>query len=106
MKNFKNFILMTSIISFSAFAASDLVKEFTKRRSIVQSLEIKKVYRFLKNQGKAPHDLKELEMLNSYGKFAVRFKNDDVCFGDTESESIECFNAVGFRTYFAAGDSD
>ena len=99
-------VLFIFLFSASAFAASDLVKEFTKRRKVIQSQEVKKVYSFLQFLSKDPADLKELEMLNNYGKFAARFKNDDVCFGDTETESLQCYNAIGFQTYFEAGDAD
>lgn len=102
----KKKVLALLILSSSAFAASDLVKEFTARRKIVQSRQKVQIYRFLRTMQKTELDLVELELLNDMGKFAARFKNYDVCFGDTETASLECYNAIGVRTFFEAGDSD
>lgn len=99
-------VLLLTLFSVSAFAASDLVKEFTKRRKILQTRQTREVYHFLRSQTKDPQDIRELEHLNEQGKFAVKFANDDVCFGDTATASLECYNAVGYRTYFEAGDAD
>lgn len=99
-------LLLLLIFSTSVFAASDLVKEFTKRRKMVQSRTQREVFHFLRKQGKDPAELREFEMLNNRGKFALRFSNDDVCFGDTETASLQCYNAVGYRTFFESGDLD
>ncbi len=56
---------------------------------------------------KNPENLKELELLNDQGKFAARFiDNDEVCFGDTQTASLNCYNATGLQTFFEAGDTD
>ncbi|MEC7277619.1 MAG: hypothetical protein VXV96_14965 [Bdellovibrionota bacterium] len=99
-------ILALILFSSSVFAASDLVKEFTRRRKTVHTAQTREVFIVLRGFDKRPEDIRELEMLNDRGKFAVKFNNDDVCFGDTETVSIECYNAIGFRTLFAAGDTD
>ena len=99
-------ILILLIFSTSVYAASDLVKEFTKRRSMIETTTHREIYNFLKTFNMNPADIKELELLNDNGKFALKFKNDDVCFGDTETLSLQCFNAIGYRTFFEAGDTD
>ena len=101
----KIFVLL--VLSTSAIAAtSDLVKEFTKRRSMVETSTHREIYHFLRGFQKAPADIKELELLNKSGKFALRFKNDDVCFGDVQTASMQCYNAIGYKTFFEAGDTD
>ena len=99
-------ILALILFTSSVFAASDLVKEFTRRRKMVQTRQTREVLIFLRSLNKNPADIRELEMLNDHGKFALRFTNDDICFGDTETMSLECYNAVGFRTFFQQGDAD
>ncbi len=103
----KKVLLALLVFSTSAYAASDLVKEFTSRRAIVQTTVRQGIYNFLKFMEKDPANLKELELLNDKGKFAARFiVNDEVCFGDTETASLNCYNAAGFQTFFEAGDAD
>lgn len=99
-------LVLLLILSTSAFAASDLVNEFTRRRKIVQARPQREAFHFIRKQGMDPAKLREFEMLNDKGKFALRFQNDDICFGDTETASLQCFNAVGYRTFFESGDLD
>lgn len=99
-------ILALILFTSSVFAASDLVNEFTRRRKIVQTRQTREVLIFLRSLDKNPKEIRELEMLNDRGKFALRFANDDICFGDTATASLECYNAVGFRTFFEQGDAD
>ena len=103
----KKALLALFVLSTSAYAASDLVKDFTARRAIVHTTTRKGVYNFLKFMEKNPENLKELELLNDQGKFAARFiDNDEVCFGDTQTASLNCYNATGLQTFFEAGDTD
>lgn len=99
-------VLLLALFSVSAFAASDLVKEFTRRRKVVQSRQVREIYAFLRKHQKNPEDIRELELLNDQGKYALKFANDDVCFGDTATMSLNCYNAVGYQTFFEAGDLD
>jgi hypothetical protein len=99
-------ILLVLLISGSAFAASDLVKEFTKRRSTVITQNHTEIFRFLTTLGKKPETIKELELLNNRGKFALRFNTDEVCFGDTETASLQCYSAIGYQTFLESGDLD
>ncbi len=103
----KKVLIALFVLSTSAYAASDLVKEFTKRRAIVQTTTTKGIYNFLTFLEKDPANLKELELLNDKGKFAARFiNNDEVCFGDTQTGGLNCYNAAGFQTFFEQGDAD
>ena len=103
----KKALLALAVLSTSAYAASDLVKEFTSRRATVQTVTRKGIYNFLTYLEKDPTNLKELELLNDKGKFAARFtKNDEVCFGDTQTGGLECYNCGGVQTFFEKGDAD
>lgn len=99
-------ILLALLISSSAFAASNLVKEFTKRRATVLSRNHREIFRFLTTLQKKPDTITELELLNNRGKFALRFNTDEVCFGDTETSSLQCYSAIGYQTFLESGDLD
>jgi uncharacterized protein YprB with RNaseH-like and TPR domain len=99
-------VLFILLLSTSSFAASDLVNEFTKRRKVVQTRNHKEIYRFLTQFNKNPHEISKLELLNTRGKFALQMNNDDVCFGDTETSSLQCYNAIGIQTFLESGDLD
>lgn len=95
-----------TIPDLSSFVGNSLVDSFIARQSIPQTNDMTNIYTFLEQQSFQPANLQELEVLNSNGKFALRFLNDDVCFGDIGTASLQCFNQVGFRTFFEAGDAD
>ncbi|WP_044557340.1 hypothetical protein [Halobacteriovorax marinus] len=93
-------------ISAVAFAASPLVEEYKRRKSVVHTQQMKDAYDFLKSFDRAPEDIVELEVFGRTGKFVAKNKNNEICFGDILTASIECYNAIGYRTFFEAGDSD
>lgn len=99
-------VLILLIFSSSVFAASDLVKEFTRRRKVVQTRTHREIFHFIRGHQMDPANIAELELLNDNGKYALKFQNNDVCFGDTATASLQCFNAIGYRTFFEAGDLD
>lgn len=91
---------------YSSFVGNALVDLFIQRKNLTQDSLTVSIFDFLGQQSFDTRDLIEFEKLNDRGKFAARFKNDDVCFGDIETNSLSCYNAIGFRTFFEKGDLD
>ncbi|PIK15251.1 hypothetical protein [Halobacteriovorax sp. JY17] len=106
MKKTTLIIVSAFAISAAAFAASPLVEEYKRRRSVVHTEQMKEAYEFMKKFDRLPENITELEVFGRTGKFIAKSKNDEVCFGDILTVSLECYNSIGYRTFFEAGDSD
>jgi len=98
-------VVMLSVIT-AVYAASPLVEEYKRRAKILFSDNDKAIFEFLETLGKSPAQITELETFGTTGKFVMKYKGTDVCFGDYKTASLECYNSIGYRTYFEAGDSD
>ncbi|OUR96966.1 hypothetical protein A9Q84_11560 [Halobacteriovorax marinus] len=106
MKKIKILAICTILFSAIAYAASPLVEEFKRRKSTVHTTQKKEIYDFLASFGKLPEKTIELEVFGTTGKFVMKNSSDEVCFGDVPTASLECYNSIGYRTFFEAGDSD
>lgn len=106
MKRKSLIVLTIFAISAVAFAASPLVEEYKRRKSIVHTQQMKEAYDFLKGFNRPPENISEIEVFGRTGKFISKDKFNEVCFGDILTVSIECYNSIGYRTFFEAGDSD
>lgn len=102
----KYLALITILVSVAAYAASPLVEEYKRRKSTVFTSAHQEVFTFLRTLEKDPAQIKELELFGKTGKFVLKFKNDEVCFGDVPTALLECYNSLGYRTYYEGGDSD
>lgn len=102
----KTKVLCLLLISTSVFAASDLVQEYNRRYELSRSSVNQDIMAFIEEAGRSPEAIQELEVINQAGEFAVRFNNDDVCFGNYQRLSLKCFDEAGLRTFFWQGDSD
>jgi hypothetical protein len=98
--------LCSILVMASAYAASPLVEEYKRRKKVVHTQAKKDIYDFIGSLGRLPEQVKELEVFGSTGKFVLKMNNDEICFGDVPTASLECYNSIGYRTFFEAGDSD
>lgn len=99
-------ILILLVLSTSVVAASDLFSEFSKRKSLSSIAYRQDIFDLIKSKNMNPANIIELELVNEFGKFAVKFKNDDVCFGEVSSSTFECYDAVGYKRSFTVSDND
>lgn len=102
----KYLVLFTVLVSVAAYAASPLVEEYKRRKSTVFTSAHQDVFTFIRTLEKDPAQIQELELFGKTGKFVLKFKNDEVCFGDIPTALLECYNSLGYRTYYEGGDSD
>ncbi|OIQ19835.1 MAG: hypothetical protein BM556_04955 [Bacteriovorax sp. MedPE-SWde] len=102
----KIIFIFTVLISVAAFAASPLVQEYKRRKSTVFTDAHRDVFSFVKTLEKDPAQITELELFGKTGKFVLKFKSGEACFGDIPTALLECYNSLGYRTFYEGGDSD